>query len=225
MMPTYRNDVDPFKDIRVLPREAAQLRHHLSRIHHTLQKKYFVSPELSEFALQPDKSDEFIAHYKEEIQRIFAKLNKSARHLYSVNVDPLRLTTGFEFHRVDDGRANENAVRVSQSFSSPDAEAKWTASMVETGRQLAQQQAIESNRLALSAAVQSTPSSQQTQNLRAGAVAGGGGVGGMAGGASTGVVDSEVRKVNKESFLFSTPPEFKGFAPSGASPSETLTPA
>jgi hypothetical protein len=213
MMPAYRNDVDPFKDIRVLPREAAQLRHHLSRIHHTMQKKYFVSPELSEFALQPDKSDEFIAHYKAEIQRIFAKLNKTAKHQYSVNVDPLRLTTGFEFKRIVDGKTLDSATRASQSFASPDAEAKWTASMVETGKQLSEQQAVEANRMALSIALQSTPSSQQTHILRTG------------GGASTGVVDSEVRKVNKESFLFSTPPEFKGFAPVGASPSETLSPA
>lgn len=213
MMPAYRNDVDPFKDIRVLPREAAQLRHHLSRIHHTMQKKYFVSPELSEFALQPDKSDEFLAHYKEEIQRIFAKLNKNTKHQYSVNVDPLRLTTGFEFRRIDDGKTLDAAARVSQSFASPDAEAKWTASMVETGKQLAQQQAVESNRLALTAALQSTPASQQTQSGQSG------------GRGAAAVVDSNVRKVNKESFLFTTPPDFKGFAQNGASPSETLSPS
>ncbi|KPI90796.1 chromosomal passenger protein putative (CPC2) [Leptomonas seymouri] len=224
MMPAYRSDVDPFSDIRVLPREATQLRHHLSRIHHTMQKKYFVSPELSEFALQPDKSDEFIAHYKEEIHRIFAKINKNAKYQYSVHVDPLRLTTGFEFKRLEDGKASGTSARVSQSFASPDAEAKWTASMVETGRQLAVQQVVESNRMALSAALQSTPASQQVQNLRADGANGGGG-GGMAGGALASVVDSDVRKANKESFLFSTPPEFNGFAHSGASPSETLSPA
>lgn len=219
-MPAYRNDVDPFKDIRVLPREAAQLRHHLSRIHHTMQKRYFVSPELSEFALQPDKSDEFIAHYKEEIQRIFAKLNKNSKYQYSVNVDPLRLTTGFEFKRVagDGDRETDmgHMVPLSQSFASAEAESRWMASMVETGKQLAQQQTSEAHRAALAATLQSTPASQQTQMLRSGATG--------VDGASTGVVDSDVRKVNKESFLFSTPPEFKGFAPSGASPSETLSP-
>ncbi|KAL7700043.1 chromosomal passenger protein [Lotmaria passim] len=225
MMPAYRNDVDPFKDIRTLPREAAQLRHHLSRIHHTMQNRYFVSQELSEFALQPDKSDEFLAHYKAEIQRIFAKLNKNAKHQYSVNVDPLRLTTGFEFKRIADGKSCGDAARASQSFASPDAEAKWTASVVETGKQLSQQQTVESHRMALSAALQSTPSSQQMQIMRAGGAAAGGVSGGYVGGASTGVADSDVRKANKESFLFSTPPEFKGFAPNGASPSETLSPS
>lgn len=79
--------------------------------------------------------------------------------------------------------------------------------------------------MALSAALQSTPSSQQMQIMRAGGAAAGGASGGYVGGASTGVADSDVRKANKESFLFSTPPEFKGFAPNGASPSETLSPS
>ncbi|AYU81719.1 chromosomal passenger protein, putative [Leishmania donovani] len=219
-MPSYRSDVDPFKEIRVLPREAAQLRHHLSRINHALQTKYFVAAELSELALQPDRSDEFIALYKAEIHRVVAKLNTNAKKQYTVTVDPLRLTTGFEFKRAADRKGNlGTAVTAAnvEGSTSPDMDAKWTASLLETSRLLAQQHAIDSNRQALSSALQSTPSSQQTQGLK-----GGGGAAAVGsdviGDASICVIDSDVRKANKESLLFSTPPEFTGFAPAGASP-------
>ncbi|KAK7199772.1 chromosomal passenger protein [Novymonas esmeraldas] len=217
-MSGYRTDIDPFKDIRVLPREAAQLRHHLSRINHTLQTRYFVAAEVSELALQPDKSDEFLALYKDEVQRVVAKLNRNAKRQYAVVVDPLRLTTGFEI---------KLATNTSRA-ASPHVEAKWTASLVETSRHLAEQQAVDANRAALAATLQSTPSSQQTQTAKGGGVITAGGVDHGAdggGGASTGVVDSDVRKAKKESFLFSTPPAFAGFINTGASPEERPSPA
>lgn len=223
-MSSYRNDLDPFKDIRVLPREAAQLRHHLSRINHTLQTRYCVAAELSELALQPDKSDEFLSLYKDEIQRVVAKLNRNAKKQYTVTVDPLRLTTGFDFRRAADRKGATGGEAGSDAMLSPGSDAKWTASLVETGKQLAQRQAIDASRQALAAALQSTPAAQQTQGVKAGG--GGGGARGAAGaasatasgGASTGAIDSDVRKANKESYLFSTPPEFKGFTGADVSP-------
>ncbi|AIO01058.1 chromosomal passenger protein, putative [Leishmania panamensis] len=214
-MSGYRSDIDPFKEIRVLPREVAQLRHHLSRINHALQTKYFVAAELSELALQPDKSDEFLALYTGEIHRVVARLNKNAKRQYTVRVDPLRLTSGFDFQRAADHKGNlvEGVTPGNvEGLTSPEVDGKWTASLVETGKQLAQQQAIEARRQALAVALQSTPSTQQTQSVKDG-----GGVeaagSGATGGASTGAIDSDVRKANKESFLFSTPPEFTGFTP------------
>ncbi|KAG5496225.1 hypothetical protein JKF63_02526 [Porcisia hertigi] len=219
-MSAYQNDVDPFKDLRVLPREAAQLRHHLSRINHTLQTKYFVGAELSELSLQPDRSDEFFALYKSEIRRVVATLNKNAKKQYTVSVDPLRLTTGFELKSTADRKGDLGASDTRASVEDtplPDTDAKWTASLMDTSRQLAQQKVIDTKHDALTTALQSTPSSQQTQQLK-----GGGGAEspskGATGMASTGAVDSDVRKANKESFLFSTPPEFTGFAPTGTSP-------
>ncbi|KAG5470980.1 hypothetical protein CUR178_02287 [Leishmania enriettii] len=218
-MSGYRSDVDPFKEIRVLPHEAAQLRHHLSRINHALQTKYFVAAELSELALQPDRTDEFLALYKSEICRVVAKLNKNAKKQYTVTVDPLRLTSGFELRSAADrkGDGGEAITANAEGLVSSDVDAKWTAALVETSKQLAQQHAIDAARQALSTALQSTPSSQQTQYLKGGGGAPAAGSG-AAGSASTGAVDSDVRKANKESFLFTTPPEFTGFAPTVASP-------
>ncbi|GET91502.1 hypothetical protein, conserved [Leishmania tarentolae] len=218
-MPGYRSDIDPFKEIRVLPREAAQLRHHLSRINHTLQTKYFVAAELSELALQPDRSDEFLDLYKAEINRVVARLNTNGSKQYTVTVDPLRLTTGFELKRGVDRKGNLRAATTEANvdeFIPSNMDARWAASLVETSRQLAQQQAIDSNRQALSSALQSTPSSQQTQGLKGAGVSTVGAD--TMGDASTCAIDSDVRKANKESFLFSTPPEFTGFAPSSTSP-------
>ncbi|KAG5470567.1 hypothetical protein LSCM1_01811 [Leishmania martiniquensis] len=218
-MSGYRKDVDAFKEIRGLPREAAQLRHHLSRINHALQTTYLVAPELAELALQPDRSDEFLALYKSEIRRVVARLNKNAKKQYTVLVDPLRLTSGMEFRCAADEQAviadtvTANAEEPVQS----DVCGKWTASLIETSKQLAQQQAVDAARQALSIALQSTPSSQQTHTLKGGASACLSSAA-TAGNASTGAVDSDVRKANKESFLFSTPPEFTGFAPIAGSP-------
>lgn len=205
----FADNVDLFEGLRVFPRDPAQLRHHLSHVNHTLQTRYCVVPDVAEFALQPERTDEFYQYYQNEVQRIIAHLNKTTRGNLKVRADPRRMAKGMELRR-----SNRSSV-VTASQSAPSAAAEdpaWVAMMSETGKKLAEQHAIDQHRQAVAATVQSTPVSHQgrskhTQEDELHSTGGG-------------VVDSDRRPL-KESCLFSTPPEFNGFTGPMETPSDS----
>ncbi|CCW70650.1 unnamed protein product [Phytomonas sp. Hart1] len=92
----FLEGADLFDGLRVLPRESEQLRHHLSRINHTLQTQYHIPVELAEFVLQPDRSADFNRLYGKEIQRIVSHLSDIRTTCYpmAVQADPDKLPEG-----------------------------------------------------------------------------------------------------------------------------------
>lgn len=224
-MPGYRSDIDPFKDIRVFPRDAAQLRHHLSHINHKLQTKYHISTELAELALQPDRAEEFRQHYQREIHRIIAQLNKSTKKSYTPRVDPTRIVAGFELTNdaaPASGRSGSTTLLRQQqqqhrslAAMTPEQDAKWRAHITDTAKLLSQQQMVDAHRDAISTALLKTPASQQIYLTPKGS--------GTTGKPNDGI-DSDVRRPNKESMVFSTPPDFNGFGTAGTSPSNGISP-
>lgn len=199
-MSVFMNGVNVFEGIQTFPHEPDQLLHHLSRVNHTLQARYYIAPEIAEFALQPDKDGDFQKFYQKEVQQIVAHLNEATGGNLSVRVDGARIAKGLEIVR--DGANSRPA----------NGDAAWQASMTATARKLAEQQVADHQSLVAhnKGATPAYSSREHMDELLMSTNARG-----------NGVVDS-MAKPPKDSFLFTTPPEFKGFqnAPT-STPSES----
>eukprot|EP00796_Vickermania_ingenoplastis_P013271 gene13271-9113_t len=172
--------VDPFRGLRELPKTAEELRHHLSKIHHTLQTTYFVDPDTAHYVLQPEKTEEFYQSYTHEVEKIIRHLSKVSRRSIKTRVNPQRNRRGFEILHQQPSQPTS-----SSSWNTPEDSA-WVEQVSCLGKKLQEAELLESFR-------QSTPEAQPP---------------------NASALDSDAR-LHKNSGVFCTPPEFKGFTVSG----------
>ncbi|KAH9578781.1 hypothetical protein LSM04_004495 [Trypanosoma melophagium] len=97
-METFVNNSDFFDGLSTFPKDPEELRHHISRLNYTLQKRYFVSPEAAELALQTENEEEFNRFYRQQVMRIIAQFNTTVRRQLKVRVDP-RMPKGMQIIR------------------------------------------------------------------------------------------------------------------------------
>ncbi|EPY25867.1 chromosomal passenger protein [Strigomonas culicis] len=188
--------MDNFEGLRTLPRDPEQLRHHLSRINHVLKKRYNI--DAPECVLRADSTADFYEYYKKEVCRVISHLNQSTKRNYKVRVDPQRLARGMEI-RASDGAGSPSPSQSQNSYCDPN----WASALVEKSQLMQQQQAVEEHRQKVGAAaadyIIATPKNKtfpEEDNFL-----------------STAAVESEKRRQKENNTcLFSTPPQFNGFA-------------
>lgn len=127
--------MDMFRGLRDIPTGVEPLRHHLSAVHHTLHALYFVDPETAHFVLQPEKSEDFMLSYSQEVEKIFQHISKITRRKIKVRVHPRRYRGGFEI------------VGASSSLRNVEEDPVWTEQMRALGRKLQEAELLASSRL------------------------------------------------------------------------------
>lgn len=192
--------MDNFEGLRSIPRDPEQLRQHLGRVNHILKKRYNI--EAPECVLRADSTADFYEYYKKEVCRVISHLNQSTKRQYKVRVDPQRLAKGMEIRFGGAGGTASPSPSPSQnSYCDPN----WTSAIVESSQLVQQRQAVEEHRQKLAppagADYTATPKHKtfpEEENFL-----------------STAAVESEKRRQKENNTcLFSTPPQFHGFAAS-----------
>ncbi|ORC88315.1 putative chromosomal passenger protein [Trypanosoma theileri] len=228
-MELFLNNTNFFDGLSTFPKDPEELRTHISRLNYTLQKRYFISPEAAELALQTQNEEEFNRFYRQQVMRIVGQFNTTARRQLKVRVDP-RLPKGMQIIRegvippkevktvkhtsewrmvVASPPSRKNAVDISQPKST-------TEGMDKHSRYNPQSSLLEGHR------TPQASSSSLAAIMHGGMPTTDGKVTVSSDDCST-VLQSSTKKSCRE-VLFGTPPEFKGFTvPLENSPADSLT--
>lgn len=176
--------MDPFQGLR----ETAHSPQDISKVHQTLVNDYLVDEKIARLVLDPSNTEEFYRFYCKEVQKLFNHLSRISRRSVKVRVDPHRSLQGYEvFQAASKSTAKDDTL-------TPEEDPAWYANLSTIGKQLRDRELVERMRAQTpsDANRDMTPESQR----------------GLA--SAQTLLDSSVR-IHKHSFLFSTPPEFKGF--------------